>query len=108
MMTRMTDRQAASSYNVAEAKRRFSDLIGRVAFAGETIWITRRGKPMAKLVPLGTADGPQHLADVKGWLADDDPFLAALDDIASARSTHWPRVLGRRGGRRARPRAAGA
>jgi prevent-host-death family protein len=37
--------------NVAEAKKQFSDLLGRVAYGGETILITRRGKPMAKLVP---------------------------------------------------------
>ncbi len=41
-----------TSLNVAEAKKRFSDLLGRVAFGGETILITRRGNPMAKLVPL--------------------------------------------------------
>jgi prevent-host-death family protein len=40
-----------TSLNVAEAKKQFSDLLGRVAYGGETILITRRGKPMAKLVP---------------------------------------------------------
>jgi prevent-host-death family protein len=37
--------------NVAEAKEQFSDLLGRVADGGETIVITRGGKPIAKLVP---------------------------------------------------------
>ena len=41
-----------TSLNVAEAKKRFSDLLGRVAYGGETILITRRGKPMAKMVPV--------------------------------------------------------
>ncbi len=45
-----------TSLNVAEAKRRFSDLLGRVADGGETILITRRGKPMAKLVPVAQAE----------------------------------------------------
>jgi prevent-host-death family protein len=45
-----------TSLNVAEAKKRFSDLLGRVAYGGETILITRRGKPMAKLVPLVERD----------------------------------------------------
>ena len=36
--------------NVAEAKRRLSELIGRVAFGGAPVLITRRGRPMAKLV----------------------------------------------------------
>jgi prevent-host-death family protein len=38
------------SYNVAEAKAHFSDLLSR-AEAGETVEILRRGKPIAKLVP---------------------------------------------------------
>ncbi len=45
-----------TSLNVAEAKKRFSDLLGRVAQGGETILITRRGKPMAKLVPVAQAE----------------------------------------------------
>lgn len=38
------------SYNVAEAKAHLSELIERAA-AGEEIQITRRGEPMARLVP---------------------------------------------------------
>ena len=45
-----------TSLNVAEAKKQFSDLLGRVAYGGETIVITRRGKPMAKLVPPDTPE----------------------------------------------------
>jgi prevent-host-death family protein len=36
--------------NIAEFKARVSELVERAA-AGETVEITRRGKPMAKLVP---------------------------------------------------------
>jgi prevent-host-death family protein len=84
------------SVNVAEAKKRLSTLLGRVAFGKETIWITRRGRPMAKLVP------PEHEADepglgaVRGWLSDDDPFFTAVDDIVAARVKHRPRVLRKR------------
>ena len=78
--------------NVADAKREFSRLLGRVAFAGETIVILRRGRPMAKLVPADTGDGG-HLADVVGWLDDDDPFFKALDEVATARATHRPRAM---------------
>ncbi|MFQ5792907.1 MAG: type II toxin-antitoxin system Phd/YefM family antitoxin, partial [Acidobacteriota bacterium] len=39
-----------SAVNVADAKRQFSDLLGKVAYGRETIVITRRGRPMAKLV----------------------------------------------------------
>ena len=89
-------RRQAESVNVAEAKRRFSDLLGRVAYGGETVVITRRGRPMAKLVPHGVA-GEESLAAVRGWLAPDDPFFERIDSIVAARSGHRPRVLrGRR------------
>ena len=54
--------------NVADAKRHFSDLLGRVAYGGETITITRRGKPMARLVPVDADATAPHVADVQGWL----------------------------------------
>ena len=80
------------SFNVAEAKRQFSDLLGRVAYGGETILITRRGRPMAKLVPLGEAT-KRHPADIQGWLEDDDPFFAEIDAIVASRQAHRPRVV---------------
>jgi len=81
------------SLNVAEAKKQFSDLLGRVAYGGETILITRRGRPMARLVPPDAAESA-HLANVDGWLDDDNPFFAEIDAIVEARSEHRPRVLG--------------
>lgn len=80
------------TFNVAEAKRRFSDLLGRVAYGGETILITRRGRPMAKIVPLDEASKP-HPADIRGWLEDDDPFFAEIDAIVASRPEHRPRVV---------------
>lgn len=79
-------------FNVAEAKRRFSDLLGRVAYGGETILITRRGKPMAKLVPVEEVKIP-HPADIEGWLEDDDPFFAEIDAIVATRIERTPRVV---------------
>src|SRR5262245_8693448 len=46
-----TTARAPTTVNVAEAKRRLSELVGRVAFGGARVLITRRGRPMAKLVP---------------------------------------------------------
>jgi prevent-host-death family protein len=82
--------------NVAEAKQRFSEIVGRVAYAGEEFIIARRGRPMARLVPAGAKDVP-HLARVKGWLDADDPMFAAIDEIVASRPRHVPRVArGRR------------
>lgn len=44
-------------YNLAEAKAHLSELVDR-AEAGETIEITRRGKPAAKLTPASPKKKP--------------------------------------------------
>lgn len=89
-MTIMTT--SLTTCNVAEAKKHFSDLLGRVAYRGEEVVITRRGKPMARLVPMAEQQ-PTHLSEVKGWLAEDDPFFDAIDEIVAARSRHLPRPV---------------
>ena len=81
-----------TSLNVAEAKKMFSDLLGRVAYGGESILITRRGKPMAKLVPIAP-ETPRHLDEVEGWLDDEDSFFTTIDEIVEARSERVPRAL---------------
>ena len=84
--------------NVAEAKKSFSDLLGRVAYGKETITITRRSKPMARLVPVGFEREQPHLADARGWLDERDEFFRTIDQIVKARRKRSPRVL-RRGQR---------
>lgn len=44
-------------YSLAEAKARLSELIHKVE-AGETVEITRRGKPVAKVVPTAAPAKP--------------------------------------------------
>jgi prevent-host-death family protein len=48
------------SYSLADAKARLSELVDRAA-AGEAVEITRRGKPVAQLVP---AQRPRKPIDV--------------------------------------------
>lgn len=77
---------------VADAKARLSELIGQVAHAGQSVLITRRGRPMAKLVPV---DAPtrRHPAKIKGWLDKDDPFFDAVDEVVAERTQHKPRAV---------------
>ena len=77
--------------NIAKAKKHFSELLGQVAFGKKHILITKRGKPMARLVPADEID--THLGNAKGWLEDDDPFFDAIDEIVADRGKHSPRVL---------------
>ena len=90
----------AKAVNVAEAKRQFSELLGRVAYGGESVTIMRRGRPMARLVPVGESQQTRHLADTQGWLADGDPFFGAIEAIVSARVKHMPRIRRSRSTRR--------
>jgi prevent-host-death family protein len=85
----------AESVNVAEAKRRLSDLLGRVAYGGESVLITRRGRPMARLVPPEPPEAGESLAGVRGWLEDQDPFFDHIDRAVAARARHGPRAYAR-------------
>ncbi len=75
---------------VAEAKRRFSELLDRVA-AGERILVARRGRPAVALVPPGEvpAQGPRAaptgFAAIAGALADWDQLDEVVSDIHAAR-----------------------
>jgi len=79
----------AQQLGVAEAKRRFSELIERVS-RGERFTVTRRGRPALALVPPGVADdGPQErpvgLAAVAGALADWTDLDQAVAEIYASR-----------------------
>ena len=79
--------------SVAEAKKHFSELLGKVAYGKERILITKRGRPMVRLVPVEQSE--MHLAEVKGWLDENDPFFDTINGIVRNRKSHTPRVLNR-------------
>jgi prevent-host-death family protein len=79
--------------SVAEAKKHFSDLLGRVAYRGERITISKRGKPMAILVPALEVPGRESTSEIRGWLEASDPFFKVIDQIVSDREKHLPRVF---------------
>lgn len=76
-------------YNVAEAKRRFRELIERVG-AGERIVIARRGTPVMVVVPPNEMSAarpsrPVGLAAVAGTLADWQDLDDLVDEIYAVR-----------------------
>jgi prevent-host-death family protein len=79
--------------SVAEAKKHFSDLLGRVAYRGERITISKRGKPMAVLVPATEVRGQKGIREIRGWLEASHPFFKVIDQIVSDREKHLPRIL---------------
>jgi prevent-host-death family protein len=80
---------------VAEAKAKFSELLGRVAHRGERIIVQRRGKAIAALVPIEDLgrDGAEGdwLDDVVGLCADRPDLCDALDQIVADRQHEMPR-----------------
>ncbi len=79
--------------SIAEAKKTFSELLGKVAYGKKRFVITKRGKPMALLSPPEKNDSP--IFEFKGWLNGYDPFFSSIDRIVQERAEHKPRVLKR-------------
>ena len=83
----------SKEFSVAEAKKHFSEILGRVAYGGERIVISKRGKPVAILVPSTQSASEDHLSKVQGWLDDEDAFFDFVDRIIRDRENHVPRIL---------------
>ena len=79
--------------SVAQAKQHLADLLGRVAYGREQVLITRRGKPMAILMPPQQARRLRMSGKPPGWLDNDDPFFQAIERIVDERLKHRPRIL---------------
>jgi prevent-host-death family protein len=77
--------------NIGEAKKHFSALLGEVAYGRKHIVITKRGRPMVRLIPA--AENDRHLSNAKGWLEDDDPFFEVMNRVVDNRSNRGTGVL---------------
>lgn len=58
-----------AAYNILEARNNLSRLITAVESGAEEVTITRRGKPVARIVPItGSADVVQPNRAIVDWL----------------------------------------
>jgi prevent-host-death family protein len=70
--------------SIGQVKRDISDLVNRVAYAGERIVLTSRGKPKAALVSiedyerLESASVERSLEEWRAWLARSDALAAEI------------------------------
>lgn len=60
----------------SEFKARCLALIDQVADSGESLTVTKRGKPLARLVPM---DAPVSMLGSVTYHVDDDELLAPID-----------------------------
>jgi prevent-host-death family protein len=83
--------------SVAEAKRRFADVLGSVRYRGERYVVERNGTPMAALVPLADVQAPADEAARPGFLAllgafaDEPQYAEELSDAVRSRRTQRSR-----------------
>ena len=75
---------------MAEAKAKLSELLARVE-RGERVLVTKRGRPVAALVPPDQVSPPAQrylgLAAVAGALADWDDLETTMDEVYRSRRT---------------------
>jgi prevent-host-death family protein len=79
-LTNMAGRKTSGPFNVAEAKARFSELVGR-AMAGEEIVIAKDNRPVLKLVPLREPGRRRAPGSAKGQVRMARDFDATPDDF---------------------------
>jgi prevent-host-death family protein len=74
-----------SERRISEARESFSTTVNRVAFGGERVVLTRHGKRVAAVVPIGDLDLLEQLEDA----ADLDDVREALADPANQDRVGW-------------------
>jgi prevent-host-death family protein len=83
--------------SVAEAKRRFADVLGTVRYQGERYVVERNGTPMAALVPLADLQATSEQAGRPGFLAllgafaEEPEYAESLADAVRGRRTQRSR-----------------
>jgi prevent-host-death family protein len=85
-----------TSYTLSEAKAKLSELIGRVHFGGEKLTITRKGKAVAIVSPIGQEaadESGEGLIRARGALAEPDVII---DEMLQVIYTHRDQATDRK------------
>jgi len=103
MMTIFKEGGISEKMNVAEAKKKFSELLARTAYNGERFIINRRGKPMAALIGLDdlalleehkhSTEKPQSLLAAAEALAGFENFEEIMNDVYRSRRESTGRAV---------------
>ena len=85
----------AKTVSVAEAKRRFADVVGAVRHGGQRFVIERRGTPVAAIVPVEDlvaleGNGSRGVLGLVGAFRDAKDLPSILDGVVRTRSSQRP------------------
>jgi antitoxin (DNA-binding transcriptional repressor) of toxin-antitoxin stability system len=84
---------------MTEAKMRFSELAAKVAYGGDSVVVTKHGKPLLRISrengtpPTDERDPDDWVWKVAGALADDDEFAEIMEDVIASRRGRMPRPV---------------
>lgn len=87
-VTRSEDESLGEAISTAQARRRFSELIDRVAQEKDRMVVTRRGRPIAAIVPLEDLLWLEDIEDKE----DQKAYRAALREAKCKGTVSWERI----------------
>jgi prevent-host-death family protein len=58
-----TDEHAPGHIGVSQARESFAELVNRAAYGGERVLVSRRGRPIAAIVPINDIEFMERMED---------------------------------------------
>jgi prevent-host-death family protein len=77
-----------ASISIIEARKRFDDVVNRAAYGKERVLLTRRGRPLAAVVPVEDVKVLQAIED----RLDLDPARASLAEAQQEGTVPWEQI----------------
>jgi prevent-host-death family protein len=87
-MYRTKDEHVSGHVSISDAREAFADLVNRAAYGGERVLVSRRGKPIAAIVPMQDVEFIERMEDE----LDLQAALEALADPENAVPIPWEQV----------------
>lgn len=83
-----TDEHPTGHVSVSEARETFADLVNRVAYRNERVLVTRRGRPIAAIVPIEQVEFLERAEDEYDLRMADE----AIKELEHTPATPWGQV----------------
>ena len=83
-----SDEHEDSHVSVSEARETFADVVNRVAYRSERVLVTRRGKPIAAIIPMEQVEFLERAEDEYDLRMADE----ALKELEHTPAIPWEQV----------------